>query len=478
MRIREQAGFTIVEVMVATAILLTGVLGTLAMMDTANKRTRTADDRQQATALARDLLEAVRGLPYRQLRDGSTIAAELQDEASLTGNASTSDWKIERGGTSYAVEVEVCSLDDPGDGTGSHAAGGFCADTAAAGSADGSPADYKRVTVAAAWSGGSGAGRVEQSSLIASRGGGDAPAVASIVMTSPTATPITSTATTSASFDVKTSVEPESVVWLVDGVQKGVASGYGTAFKFNWTLPALDGTYKVEARAFDTSALSGESKSLDIVLNRYTPSAPTGFNAGRNGSVVEAEWAANAERDIVGYRVYRREGSTGSATLACSTETETSCIDPAPPARSTTALRYWVVALDRSPTGADREGAASGTVDVNLPNNPPNAPLGLTLELGLDGRLALSWTLPVPGDPDKGDAIAFFRIYRGGTTVGDRYDRTGSGTSVSWADDEPGAGTDAYWITAVDTHLQESALVGPVQLQLEEDSEALEGESG
>jgi hypothetical protein len=309
---------------------------------------------------------------------------------------------------------------------------------------------------------------VKQSTLVTSRGGTDAPAVTTLTLTSPVSAPITSTSTTSASFALETSVEPDSVVWLVDGIQEGVATGSDTEFSFQWTLPSLDGAYEVKAQAFDIAAVSGETKSLTVVLNRYSPAAPTGFNAGRNGTVVEAEWAANRERDIIGYRVYRRLGSA-SATLACSTTTETSCIDANPPNRTSTTLSYWVVALDRSPLGATREGASSPAINVNLGNNSPNAPTDLVITTDEMGRVVLSWALPSPGDPDSGDEIQSFRIYRGGTTVGDRYDRTGSGTSTTFVDEEPLDATTQYWITAVDSHLHESALVGPVALGVPEE---------
>jgi Tfp pilus assembly protein PilV len=459
-RLRQESGFTIVEVMVSTAILLTGVLGTLAMMNTANQRTRTASDRQTATGLARDLLEAVRSLNYRKVEPGA-IVTTLQSASALRGNGSSSDWEITRGRTTYDVRVDVCSLDDPADGRGPRTNGTFCSDAVSAGTTDGSPADYKRVTTTVSWSGGSGRGSVRQSALVTSRGGGDAPAVSGLTMRSPTSAPITSTSVTSASFDVTTSVDAESVVWFIDDVQRGVASGSGTDFSFQWSLPDLDGAYEVTAQGYDDSAIAGEARSLTIVLNRYIPAEPTGFNAGRNGGVVEAEWLANPERDIVGYRVYRRLG-WGSTVLACSTTTETSCIDPNPPNSFGNTLRYWVEALDRSPTGAIREGSGSTSVNVNISNDPPNAPQDL--EIGLDSldRVVLTWDMPWPRDPD-GDSIEYLRIYRGGTTVGDRYDKTGTGSSESYVDDDPVPGSE-YWITAVDEHMHESVLVGPVSL--------------
>lgn len=480
-RLTDQRGFTIVEAMVAAALLLIGVLGTLAMMDTANKKTRTASDRQGATALARDLVEAVRALPYRQVEPGSTLLTRLQAADGLAGNGSVTDWRIERNGTPYGVKLDVCALDDPADGLGARDAGGFCSDVLPAGTEDGSPADYKRVTATVSWSGGNGGGRVVQSTFVTSRGNRDAPAVTVLKLTSPAVTPITSAAVTSASFGVTTSDDADSVVWMVDGVQRGVAAGSGTNFSFVWSLPSLDGTYEIKAQAFDDSAMSGEPRSLTIALNRFPPTAPTGFNAGRNGSVVEAEWKANPEGDIIGYRVYRRQGATGTVTLACETERATECIDPNPPTGTSGTLDYWVVALDRDPANASlkREGPASARIDVNKPNSAPNAPTGLSLEVDGSGRIVLSWSLPEPGDPDPGDSIAFFRIYRGGVSVGDRYDRTGSGAATSWVDSDPGDGSHEYWITAVDTRLRESVLVGPVRVAVPEpDPEEEEAEPG
>ena len=56
----DQRGFTIVEVMVAMAILLVGLLGTVAMIDGANATTASTRGREGATNLARELVEASR----------------------------------------------------------------------------------------------------------------------------------------------------------------------------------------------------------------------------------------------------------------------------------------------------------------------------------------------------------------------------------------------------------------------------------
>ncbi len=82
-RVREQVGFTIVEVMVAATILLVGILGTLAMLNAATQQSRTTANRQAGVALVRDIVEATRQLPYRQV-ENDTIVQRLQENSNLT----------------------------------------------------------------------------------------------------------------------------------------------------------------------------------------------------------------------------------------------------------------------------------------------------------------------------------------------------------------------------------------------------------
>ena len=121
---------------------------------------------------------------------------------------------------------------------------------------------------------------------------------------------------------------------MVDRRRRGRGPQPGTArtWNFNWLLPPVDGAYEVSAEAFDASGVSGTSRSVTITINRYPPSAPEDFFAGRNGSVVEVEWSPNSERDVIGYRVYR-QAKNGPVELACPlTDPEVAeCVDPSPP---------------------------------------------------------------------------------------------------------------------------------------------------
>jgi hypothetical protein len=53
--------------------------------------------------------------------------------------------------------------------------------------------------------------------------------------------------------------------------------------------------------------------------------------------------------------------------------------------------------------------------------------------------------------------VQFYRVYRDGTAIANRYDVTGTTSYV----DAPG-GSHSYWVTAVDDNFRESPATGPV----------------
>jgi hypothetical protein len=112
---------------------------------------------------------------------------------------------------------------------------------------------------------------------------------------------------------------------------------------------------------------------------------------------------------------------------------------------------YWVRAVDRDPSGSLRDGAESTRVNAYAPNTPPTAPTGLSGTLDADGSTRLDWT-GAGTDPDPGDSVAFYRIYRDGVL----YDRTNGGDDVTWTDGDRGGVDHDYQLKAVDTHLAES----------------------
>ena len=448
-----EAGFTLVEVLVGAVVLLVGVLGLLTVLDSANARTATVRAREGATTLARQVTEAARSVPYAGLT-AATAEGVLQQQPGLGGHAGAS-WTIRRRGITYQLSAAVCAVDDPADGAGVHAAGEFCPG-AAAGAADRTPDDYKRVRVDVAWGEGSAVRRVRQVAIVSNPGSTWAPAVEQVELISPSSSPVTADVA-SVGLAATTAAPAASIAWSVDGAPHASATGSATGWTFTWDVGGIvDGTHLVTAQAFDASGAGGPTRSLTVTLNRFAPEAPAGLVAGRNGDVVEFEWLSNAERDIVGYRVVR-EVAGGEHVEVCAVRRATTCQDRTPPAGT---LAYRVVAEDLDPSGARRAGAASPAVTVATTNRAPFAPPELTATS--DGAATtLRWTAAEPADPDGG-RVAFYRIYRDGTAYADRYDRTGTGSEVSFVDANTEGVAHRYWVVAVDDQLAESPAVGPV----------------
>jgi prepilin-type N-terminal cleavage/methylation domain-containing protein len=463
--ISGQDGYTLVELLVAATVLLVGVMGAVQLIDGANARGISTRAREGGTNLQRELAERARSVTYPNITPQGLVPA-LQAMPGLEDQSATAGWQVVRRGRAYTIETSVCTKDDPKDLFGAHDTGSYCPGSLT-GTDDRSPDDYRLVTFDVTWTDGKVEGKAHEQVLINNPGNAVGPAITALTHSGPSNDVVGSPDTLSLTFTATTSVTPAAVTWAVDGSEQGTASGSSTTWNFPWSIGDLvDGAYLVSARAFDAEGRSGPSRSRTITLNRHLPDKARGLAAGRNGSIVDIEWLANRERDIVGYHVYRRAGSgtnllisvvcppTPSATTA---PTTTACYDPSPP--DDPALIYTVRALDKDTSGI-REGDPSDPVTVTQTNTAPNPPTSLVAALGPGGGVNLTWTAPATPDPD-GDPIAFFRIYRDGQAYVNRYDRTGSGTELTWTDPK-GNGSHSYSVTAVDPQLAESTIVGPV----------------
>lgn len=423
---------------------------------------------------------------------------------------------ITRGGVIYTVTLGACSVDDPSDGLGTHDTTTFCATNAtdttpdrcrelltlvgsgqppnvAAGqqidvgrcgldldgdatvdelveaeagcqpcgsTADPIPDDYKRIVTLVTWDRGVGGRYALQSATVPNPG-----SAAAIGIDTLTRAPATEPVTTGNSISFTATTPPsrsaKTVSWTLSGAARTGSISSPWTWTWTWDLGTVeiprpdgfDGTYIVGARAFDANDIPGPPRSMTVVLNRRRPFAPTGFVAGRNDGAIEFEWTANQERDIEGYRVYRKLAD-GTATLACDT------LGP-PPTRATGCRQldgvdgsYYVVAVDKA-AGAPREGDPSSIdgVDVTTDPPPPQPPGNLTATRDAAGAVTLSWPASPSSDVE-------YRIYRDGQAYGDRYDRV-AGTATSYTDPQAEP-TSTYSITAVSGQLAESTVVGPV----------------
>jgi hypothetical protein len=456
-----EAGFTIVELIVASFVLLVGILGVLAMLTGALRATATSDTRVAATNLARELVETARSVDYDNL---DVVAAQLQ----ARGLGSGTPWTIERRGVSYTVIATTCAFDSPADGYGAAAPANACNANPAGSDANGD--DFRRATFALSWNDGGKTRSLTQTSLIVNPSGGLGPRITAIG-------PLTQTVTNNINpfVDWATTPTAVSVRWEIDdGVSSGNVSG-SSSFRTTWNIgtsgsgtEVLDGSYTITAQPFDDRDIAGEAKRADIVINRRAPYAPTGFAGGHDTRVndwVDFDWSLNRERDIRGYRVVwaglDNTAGNGDDQQVCPapavgpmlSPTTKSCADFNPRPGTQT---YSIVAIDRDQGNAMRDGTRR-TLTIGAAGSRPGRPAGPLSVSTVDNVPRLTWSAPATG------GVAFYRIYRDGTQVayGDRYDRT-TGATTSFSDSSPGTTSHTYWVTAVDSNYNESDPLGPV----------------
>ena len=500
---------TLVEVMVAIAVLLVGVLGMVAMIDGANAATSKTKAREGATHLGRQILEISRSVPYRDLTS-TAIEEQLAARPGLAdAQPGSAGYQIVSRKFTYDVTIGVCSLDDPKDRLGTQEATvTFCSDSDVVASGtpptqrDRNPDDFRRVAVSLSWRARPGAvtDTTRQTTVVTNPVGGLGPSVTRLEPDSLLSNPITGAETLLAEFEVETDLPAAQVTWSINGAVQGSASGSGKHWSFDWPLvkadgsPAFfDGTYLVRAEAFDDEGRSGNPKSYTMIVNRIPPLAPTQVEAGRNlnGNRVDVEWHASPEPDVLGYRVYRSQtlGALGDRVVCFGTgsgdayTTKTSCLDENAPAPvldllglAVPSLYYTVVAVDKASNGDVREGLRTTAAVVVEGNTAPTKPAGLTACTGgapdcndTDGQPAPPGTTVLAWNPSSdANGIKFYRVYRGpagaSNTYGRRYDRLypSAGKPLIFIDSKPEDGPHEYRISAVDERLGESQLSDPV----------------
>src|SRR4051795_4418596 len=329
---REEHGFTLVEVMIASVILVVGLLGAASMLTQASATSTTTQAREQAVALQRELVEAARGISYAELTP-NTVVTDVRSDAGLgDADPNAGGWQVKRRGIVFTVAMGVCSVDDPQDQTGADDPATFCrsgatganaarcatllgstgsiAGTAAAATAadsgdcgidrnldgtvdglagetgvacptgsktcDQAPDDYKRIVTLIRWTAGQGGKYVLQASTLPYPGFSAAPAVTAL---SPQDQTITAPATASQAYTVTTNRDASGVAWALDGTPAAAASGAGTAWAFTFDLGTpntSDGASPSQGEVFDGTYIVS-AKALD----RY----------GSEGGTRGATWA-------------------------------------------------------------------------------------------------------------------------------------------------------------------------------------------
>ena len=297
---RDDRGFTLIEVMMASVVLLIGILGVATLVNTANGSTTSSKAREQGLALARDMTEAARSVRYQSLEPTSAVG-KLQAMPGFT-NTGGPGWTVTRRGIKYTVSFGVCSVDDPSDGTGAHTANLFCnrptvqanaatcrgligyppkingtggagADagdcgidtnldgtvdglvqaaasacpagtSVAAGTCDSQPNDFKRLVTLVTWDRGSGSRYVLQQATIPFPGLSAYASIASFVLNGyalQTGGYVVGDTPTALTFAATTSQPAQQVNWLLGTTDQGPFTAWsGTSGTTTWPLGAID----------------------------------------------------------------------------------------------------------------------------------------------------------------------------------------------------------------------------------------------
>src|SRR5438270_2836189 len=363
-RLRRQAGFTLVESMMAMLLLLVGLLGTIKLIDAASASQGSAKSREAATNLARELLEDAHDTAYATIGTAGWLTPQMQQldpgapHTVSSPNSNSLQTTVTRRGITYTATVSWCSLDDTKDGAGTHPASiSWCSDTPAPGSTDSAPEDMKRVTAQVDYSVNGQSQTLKETVTFSATGGMVAPPP-------PTLNPYNPSLSGSSPYTISSGAQVDEVFrgiaqgaadmkFSVNGVEvtSGVTNQGGGTWDFDWQFAGLvDGTYTIGATVVDALGNRSQPLTIQVKLARGAPLTPQnvigGYNYvnptgnGNGGSqVVELAWDANPEGSVTGYEVLR------GATSVCGGQTSqaTACIDTSPPSSGTTVytVKTW-----------------------------------------------------------------------------------------------------------------------------------------
>lgn len=484
--LRQEGGFTLLETLVAAVVLVVGLMTLFGLLDTSLKATAATRAREGATNLARQILEDARTIPYARLAP-SAIQTELQEMHGLADASSASGWQVVQRGVTYTITVSECSIDDPKDGYGAHESAfkenPFCSDsTVPSGTTltDSQPEDLKRIAVDVRWPA---AGRnpdVHQVETLTAAGAAPGLSASGLRLekgqyVGKETEPVVKSSTATLKFEVSAPSSTSAMKWSVEGVVQPsapVQKSGTTTWTFSWSMPLAlvsDGTYHISAQAVDATGVVGPPVILPVTLLRGAPAAVSGLKGGFNEvyvkgnkkqQVVELEWKANTERNVIGYRVYDPSGELVCPESAATLSLSLSCIDFKTSSLLSSSLTFTAYALYREysaeglPAGIGQ--GAPGTITIKNTAEAPSPPEELKAEELSSGSVRLTWKAP----KTTKQAVSFYRIYRGSTEYTSRY---GVSESLEFID------TDAttkhlYWVTAVGSGLAESEPLGPVEL--------------
>ena len=452
-------------------LLLIGVLGTVALVDTAADVGDTSRSREAATNLDREVIESAREIDYDLLLTSSAPAA-LQGVPGLEDDSAAPGWQIERRKTVYTVTVTSCIYDDPKDGADGGDRANFCGETESA-TSDSNGDDYRKLTVSVAW----GTRKVPLTANIVNPAGGLGPRITSVNST-PTVNADSIIPVIAGTANIAMTIGTTSATslnWDASDTKSGDQlsnPSRATSWPFTWNLgtPADPDTYTCTTavkwvpdapaylmtfQPFDSDGTPGDLRTQTISIDRSTPYRLCDFDGGRNpqhSSVVDLQWTASFEGDVVSYSVWRnKQGEEATDKLVCDRVVTNECSDANPPGAGGPIEYYVKPQQDNFALNQTFGPPTSLTIPaVGTGNDVPSAPGKVAVAAG--SRPTITWT------PSSDRSVIFYRIYRDGQAIADRYGKTSDGATLAFSDKASGGTSHTYYVSAVDDEFAESTL--------------------
>ena len=413
----DERGFTLIEVLVAIFILLVGVLGVVSLIDGANFATAKTKSREGGTNLAREILDGARAVDYDKLNPTEIVGA-----APEASRGSPTAMLPRRGGRSPAAASTTRSpacarlqgrrsqgrlrgprrrrllrqLEHDGHhgrqprrpashGREDRVVGGGAQVVGSADDADHQPERQP------------GAEREDVLRDRASRDLSARPARgrrSASFRTRPTrrsrlprpphprrrSTGRSTTPTRGETPPRRRAGPPRA------GPSTGISQPSGPSRATRRRTGRSTATTSSAARRSTRTASRASARTLTVTVNRSLPFETCGFEGGYNdppgngpsgqAPVVDLQWRANPERDIVGYRVYRKEVGSPSAVEVCALTIETSCFDSEPRRRgpTTTTSLPWIATPRRAPSRGPERHAQHDRRPGQRTSRPPRRP--------------------------------------------------------------------------------------------------------
>lgn len=477
----SEAGFTIIEVIVAAFVLLVGVLGTIALIDASISVGSTSRSREAATNLTRELVETAREVDYNLLLTNTAPVALQSIKGLEDKEPATAGWQVPRRGDMYTLTVESCIFDDPKDGIFAGDRTDYCPrDTTGdpvPATVDANGDDYRKLTITAAWD----SRRVRLISNIVNPAGGFGPRITAV-----SSSPLVNTnlvipvSGTTSSVDITvTTTTATSLNWDAgDSENGGQLDDFAgaTSWPFTWSLgtpPAPAAytcstevdwvpdapAYQMTFQPFDVSGTPGDLRTQTIAIDRSAPYKVCDLAGGRNprhGGIIELQWRASIDGDLASYSVWRKKlAGESEDKLVCDAVRATECTDNPPVAVEDGALDYYVTPRQDNFALGPIDGPPSDILQIaavgTTPNSAPLEPVSPTVVAGAQPRI--SWTASASTD------VSFYRIYRGGQAIADRYGKTSDAATFSFIDKDAGGVSYSYYVSAVDNEFAESGRV-------------------